>query len=95
MLNLRPIGDNVLVKRKAAPSEHRGIIIPDAAKQKPTEAEVLAVGPGRYEGAALVPPEVKPGDTVLFGKYTGTEIKLDGEDLLVLRASDLMGVLSP
>jgi chaperonin GroES len=95
MASIRPLNDRILVKRVAAEQKTKGgIIIPDSAKEKPVEGEVLAVGPGavRDDGGRreLL---VKKGDRVLFGKYDGTEVKLDGEDLLILRERDVLGVL--
>ena len=88
-------GDRVLIKRVAEEEKSRGgIIIPDTAKEKPMEGEVLAAGPGvRGEDGKLHPLDVKIGDRVLFGKWSGTEIKIDGEDLVVMKESDIMGVI--
>ena len=93
--NFRPLHDRVVVRRLAADEKTKGgIIIPDTAKEKPQEGEVLAVGPGgRDESGKLTPLDVKKGDRVLFGKWSGTEVKLDGEDLLIMKESDIMGVL--
>jgi len=94
-VNLKPLGDRVLVE----PAEEKevkkgGIIIPDTAKEKPQEGQVVAVGPGaRDENGKLVALDVKVGDRVLFGKWSGTEVKLDGQDLLIMKESDIMGVL--
>jgi chaperonin GroES len=92
----RPLHDRVLVKRIVAEEKTRGgIIIPDSAKEKPQEGEVVAVGPGaRDEAGKLTPIDIKIGDKVLFGKWSGTEIRLDGEELLIMKESDIMGVLS-
>jgi chaperonin GroES len=92
----RPLHDRVLVKRIVAEEKTRGgIIIPDSAKEKPSEGEVVAVGPGaRDEAGKLTPIDIKTGDKVLFGKWSGTEIRLDGEELLIMKESDIMGVLS-
>jgi chaperonin GroES len=92
----RPLHDRVVVRRLEGEEKTKGgIIIPDTAKEKPQEGEVLAVGPGgRDESGKLVPIDVKTGDRVLFGKWSGTEVKLDGEDLLIMKESDIMGVIS-
>ena len=91
----RPLHDRILVQR--VESDERtagGIIIPDTAKEKPMEGEVIAVGPGaRDESGKLVPLDVKPGDRVLFGKWSGTEVKLDGKEFLIMKESDVMGVI--
>jgi len=94
-MKFRPLHDRVVVKRVAEEEKTRGgIIIPDTAKEKPMEGEVVAVGPGaRDEKGALVPLDVKKGDRILFGKWSGTEVKLDGEDLLIMKESDIMGIL--
>jgi chaperonin GroES len=91
----RPLQDRVLVRRIEEEEKSRGgIIIPDTAKEKPMEGEVLAVGPGtRGEDGKLHRLDVKAGDRVLFGKWSGTEIKIDGEDLVVMKESDIMGVV--
>jgi chaperonin GroES len=87
--------DRVVVKRIDAEEKTRGgIIIPDTAKEKPQEGEVVAVGPGaRDEAGKLIALDLKPGDRVLFGKWSGTEVKIDGEDLLIMKESDIMGVI--
>jgi chaperonin GroES len=92
----RPLHDRVLVKRIVAEEKTKGgIIIPDSAKEKPSEGEVVAVGPGaRDEAGKLTPIDIKTGDKVLFGKWSGTEIRLDGEELLIMKESDIMGVLN-
>jgi len=92
---IRPLHDRVIVKRiEQEQKSAGGIIIPDTAKEKPQEAKVVAVGPGRRdENGKLIAPEVKKGDRVLFGKYSGSEIKLDGEEHLILREEDIMAVL--
>ena len=91
----RPLGDRVLVKRVEEESKTKGgIIIPDTAKEKPQEGEVIAVGPGlRDESGKINPLELKAGDRILFGKWSGTEVKLDGEDLIIIKESDVLGVL--
>jgi chaperonin GroES len=93
--NFRPLGDRVVVKRvKEEEKTKGGIIIPDTAQEKPQEGEVLAVGPGaRDEDGERIDMDVKVGDRVLFGKWSGTEVKIDGEDLLIMKESDIMGVL--
>src|SRR5438093_11354567 len=94
-MTFRPLGDRVVVKRVEEEAKTKGgIIIPDNAKEKPQEGEVIAVGPGaRDESGKIVPLDVKAGDRVLFGKWSGTEVKLDGEDLLIMKESDIMGVI--
>jgi chaperonin GroES len=91
----RPLHDRVVVRRiKADEKTKGGIIIPDTAKEKPQEGEIVATGPGgRDEAGKLVPLDVKSGDRVLFGKWSGTEVKLDGEELLIMKESDIMGVV--
>jgi chaperonin GroES len=91
----RPLGDRVLVRRVEEEEKTKGgIIIPDSAKEKPQEGEVLSVGPGgRDEQGKIHPLDVKVGDRILFGKWSGTEVKLDGEDLLIMKESDILGVL--
>ncbi|HEY0648887.1 co-chaperone GroES [Phenylobacterium sp.] len=91
----RPLGDRVLVKRVEEEAKTKGgIIIPDTAKEKPQEGEVIAVGPGaRDESGKLQPLDVSVGDRILFGKWSGTEVKLDGQDLLIMKESDILGVL--
>ena len=95
-MKFRPLHDRVLVHRVAEEEKTPGgIIIPDTAKEKPMEAEVISVGPGaRGEDGAVHALDVKAGDRVLFGKWSGTEIKLDGEDLLIMKESDIMGILT-
>ena len=92
---LRPLQDRLLVKRLEEKEQVQGgIIIPDTAKEKPQQAKVLAVGPGRVTDDGKVQPiEIKVGDTVVFGKYAGTEVKIDGDDLLIIREDDVLGVL--
>ncbi|SFO67627.1 chaperonin GroES [Mesorhizobium sp. NFR06] len=94
-MTFRPLHDRVLVRRiEAEEKTAGGIIIPDTAKEKPQEGEVIAVGAGaRDESGKLVPLDVKVGDRILFGKWSGTEIKLNGEDLLIMKESDVMGVI--
>ncbi|MDP3256117.1 co-chaperone GroES [Bosea sp. (in: a-proteobacteria)] len=94
-MKFRPLHDRVVVKRIDAEEKTRGgIIIPDTAKEKPQEGEIVAVGAGaRDEQGKLVPLDVKVGDRVLFGKWSGTEVKIDGEDLLIMKESDIMGVV--
>jgi chaperonin GroES len=94
-MNFRPLHDRVVVKRVDAEEKTKGgIIIPDTAKEKPQEGEVIAVGPGgRDENGKLIPIDLKVGDRILFGKWSGTEIKLDGEELLIMKESDVMGVI--
>ena len=91
----RPLHDRVVVRRVEEEQKTKGgIIIPDTAKEKPMQGEILAVGPGaRNEKGELVALDVKPGDRVLFGKWSGTEVKLDGEDLLIMKESDIMGII--
>ncbi|MGD0764237.1 MAG: co-chaperone GroES [Roseiarcus sp.] len=94
-MKFRPLHDRVVVKRIDAEEKTKGgIIIPDTAKEKPQEGEVVAVGPGaRDEAGKLIPIDLKVGDRILFGKWSGNEIKLDGEDLLIMKESDVMGVV--
>jgi chaperonin GroES len=95
MKGIRPLGDRILVKRiKEEDKTKGGIIIPDTAKEKPQEGKVIAVGKGRRsEKGDLIAPDVKAGDRILFGKYSGSEVKLEGEDHLILREDDILGVL--
>ncbi|HEV3160005.1 MAG TPA: co-chaperone GroES [Xanthobacteraceae bacterium] len=92
----RPLHDRVIVKRVEAEQKSKGgIIIPDTAKEKPQQGEVVAVGPGgRDENGKLIRMDLKAGDRVLFGKWSGTEVKLDGEELLIMKESDIMGVIA-
>jgi chaperonin GroES len=94
-MKFRPLHDRLVVKRIDSVEKTKGgIIIPDTAKEKPQEGEVLAVGPGvRDESGKLVALDVKAGDRVLFGKWSGTEVKIDGEDLLIMKESDILGVI--
>jgi chaperonin GroES len=94
-MKFRPLHDRVVVKRiEAEEKSVGGIIIPDTAKEKPSQGEVIAVGPGgRDEAGKLIPIEIKEGDRVLFGKWSGTEVKIDGQDLLIMKESDIMGII--
>ena len=91
----RPLHDRVVVKRIDAEEKTKGgIIIPDTAKEKPSQGEITAVGPGgRDETGKLIPTDVKAGDRVLFGKWSGTEVKIDGEDLIIMKESDILGIV--
>jgi chaperonin GroES len=95
IMKLRPLGDRILVKRiKEEEKTKGGIIIPDTAKEKPQEGKVVAVGKGKVaDDGKLITPEVKAGDKILFGKYSGSEIKLEGDDLIVLREDDILGII--
>jgi chaperonin GroES len=95
-MKFRPLQDRVLVRRLEQEEKTRGgIIIPDTAKEKPMEGEVVAVGPGaRSEDGKVHPLDVKAGDRILFGKWSGTEIKIDGEELLIMKESDIMGIIT-
>jgi chaperonin GroES len=93
-MNLKPLADRVIIK--ALPSEERtksGIIMPDTAKEKPQQGEVVAVGPGKFEKGERIPMEVKVGDRVIYSKYAGTEVKYDGEEYLILRESDIQAIV--
>jgi chaperonin GroES len=94
-MKFRPLHDRVVVRRTEEETKSAGgIIIPDTAKEKPIQGEVVAVGPGgRDEAGRLVPLDVKPGDRVLFGKWSGTEVKIDGKELLIMKESDIFGVI--
>jgi chaperonin GroES len=94
-MKFRPLHDRVVVRRLEAEEKTAGgIIIPDTAKEKPMEGEVIAVGPGaRDEAGKLVPLDVKDGDRILFGKWSGTEVKLDGEELVIMKETDIMGII--
>jgi chaperonin GroES len=96
-MKFRPLHDRVVVKRIDAEQKTAGgIIIPDTAKEKPQEGEVAAVGPGaRNERGELIAIDLKPGDRVLFGKWSGTEVKIDGQELMIMKESDIMGVIEP
>ena len=95
-LKFRPLHDRVVVKRIDAEAKTKGgIIIPDTAKEKPQEGEIVAVGPGgRDENGKLIAMDLKAGDRVLFGKWSGTEVKLEGDELLIMKESDIMGVIA-
>ena len=95
-MKFRPLHDRVVIRRLEGEDKTKGgIIIPDTAKEKPSQGEVTAVGPGgRDEAGKLIPIDIKVGDRVLFGKWSGTEVKLDGDELLIMKESDIMGVLS-
>ena len=94
-MNFRPLHDRVVVRRLEQEEKTRGgIIIPDNAKEKPQEGEVVAVGPGaRNDMGEILSLEVKPGDRILFGKWSGTEVRIDGQDLLIMKESDIMGIV--
>ena len=94
-MGFRPLHDRVLVRRVEADDKTSGgIIIPDTAKEKPSQGEVIAVGPGgRDEAGKLIPIDIKVGDRVLFGKWSGTEVKIDGEDLIIMKESDILGIV--
>jgi chaperonin GroES len=94
-MTFRPLHDRVVVRRLESEEKTKGgITIPDTAKEKPQEGEVIAVGPGgRDESGKLTPLDVKAGDRVLFGKWSGTEVKIDGQDLLIMKESDIMGII--
>ena len=94
-MKFRPLHDRVVVRRiEAEEKSTGGIIIPDTAKEKPSQGEVIAVGPGgRDEAGKIIKPDVKAGDRVLFGKWSGTEVKIDGQELLIMKESDVMGVI--
>jgi chaperonin GroES len=94
-MKFRPLHDRVVVRRiEAEEKSAGGIIIPDTAKEKPSQGEVIAVGPGgRDESGKLIPIDLKEGDRVLFGKWSGTEVKIDGEELVIMKESDIMGII--
>ena len=94
-MSFRPLGDRVLVRRVEEEAKTKGgIIIPDTAKEKPQEGEVIAAGPGaRDEDGKRIPMDVKAGDRILFGKWSGTEVKIDGEDLIIMKESDILGLV--
>ena len=95
-MNLQPLEDRIVVRpAEAEEKTHSGLVIPDTAKEKPQQGEVLATGPGgRDDSGKLIPIDIKVGDKVLFGKWSGTEVKVDGEDVLIMKESDIMGVLA-
>jgi chaperonin GroES len=95
-VSFRPLHDRVVVRRLDSEEKSKGgIIIPDTAKEKPSEGVIVAVGPGaRDDSGKIIAPDVKAGDRILFGKWSGTEVKLDGEDLLIMKESDIMGVIT-
>ncbi|MEK6602367.1 MAG: co-chaperone GroES [Candidatus Binatota bacterium] len=91
---IRPLHDRVIVKRTEEEEKSKGgIIIPDTAKEKPQEGRVISVGPGKHEDGKVIPLDVKAGDKILFGKYSGAEIKLNGEEHLILREDDILGII--
>jgi chaperonin GroES len=93
-MSVRPLHDRIIVKRvEEEQTSKGGIIIPDSAKEKPQEGRVVAVGPGKTEDGKLIKPDLKKGDRILFGKYSGTEIKLDGEEHIIMREEDVLGVI--
>ena len=94
-MSIRPLHDRVVVRRVEEETKTAGgVIIPDTAQEKPSEGEVVAVGPGaRDDSGQLIAPDVKPGDRVLFGKWSGTEVTIDGEELLIMKESDIMGII--
>jgi chaperonin GroES len=94
-MTFHPLHDRVVIRRAEGDTKSKGgIIIPDTVKEKPQEGEVIAVGPGsRNENGKLIPLDVRAGDTILFGKWSGTEIKIDGEDLLIMKEADIMGIV--
>lgn len=93
MLNIRPLHDRVIIQRIEETKSAGGIVIPDSVGEKPSRGKVVAAGPGKYENGNLRKLDVKVGDEVLFGKYSGTEVKVSGKDLLVMREEDIMGVV--
>ena len=95
-MKFRPLHDRIVVKRiEAEEKTAGGIIIPDTVKEKPSQGEVVAVGPGGHDEAGkLIPIDIRAGDRVLFGKWSGTEVKIDGEDLLIMKESDILGIIS-
>ncbi len=95
LMKFRPLHDRVVIRRAEGDVKSKGgIIIPDNAKEKPQEGEVIAVGPGSRDGSGtLIPLDVQAGDTILFGKWSGTEVKIDGQDLLIMKEADIMGIV--
>jgi len=94
-MKIKPLHDRVIVKRLAEEEKTKGgIIIPDSAKEAPAEGKVIAVGPGKKEDGKITPLDVKAGDTVLFSKYAGTEVKIDGEEHLIMREEDILGIVT-
>ena len=91
--NIRPLHDRVIIERLEERTTASGIVIPETAGDKPQRGKVVAAGPGKFENGTLRKPDVKVGDQVLFGKYSGTEVKVNGKDLLVMREEDIMGVI--
>jgi len=94
-MNLQPLEDRIVVRpAEAEETTVSGLVIPDTAKEKPQQGEIVAVGPGRFDEGKRVPMDVKVGDKVLYGKYSGTEVTIDGEQLLILRESDVLAVIN-
>lgn len=95
MTNIKPLSDRVVVRPKQAEEKtSSGLFIPDTAKEKPMQGTIVSVGPGRYENGTKIDMSVREGDDVLYGKYSGTEVNLDGEDFLIMRENDILGVVS-
>ena len=94
-MNVKPLADRILVRRLDEPEvKQGGIIIPDTAKEKPQQGEVIAVGPGRFEDGKRIPLDVKKGDKVLMGKYSGSEVKIDGTDYIIIREEEVLAIVS-
>ena len=94
-VHVKPISDRILVRRLEEPEAKRGgIIIPDTAKEKPQQGEVIAVGPGRFEDGKRIPLDVKKGDKVLMGKYSGSEVKIDGNDYIIIREDEILAIVA-
>ena len=94
-MNVKPLADRILVRRLDEPEvKQGGIIIPDTAKEKPQQGEVIAVGPGRFEDGKRIPLDVKKGDKVLMGKYTGSEVKIDGKDYIIIREEEILAIVA-